>query len=597
MRKHLLKFIKAHHVLMCLLLVIGTSCNKSPKVSTIVSEDNSLDGLNSAYSQEIEKSILALDSLLLANDFNDKKAFYLKARKSFKTVEPILAFVDKENYKSLNAPNILKVEEEDATDIKIREPFGFQVIEENLFVENHDSIRLKNTIDQTINRLKLIHQNSKLRLSDYHILWLIRDEIIRIALTGITGFDSPVLEESLIDATISYQGMLLILENYKSRFHSDEMYNKWIKEINNSINDLQNSSFNEFDRFSFIKNHTHHQLQLILDTKQDWNIDFPYELAFSNEVKSLFSKETFNLNFFADIVENDPYYESKVKLGKKLFNDVRLSSDGSMSCARCHQKDKAFTDGLKTFPTVNRNSPTLTYAALQQSFFMDGRAGNLEGQIVGVVENPDEFHTDLKTLTVVIKSDSIYSKSFDSIYQEIDDMSIRNAIASYVRSLNKFNSKFDNNINGIEHSLSEQEINGFNLFMGKAKCATCHFAPVFNGTVPPNFTESEMELLGVPNDTISNMVSVDLGRYNVFHTEERKHFFKTPTIRNVSKTAPYMHNGVYQNLEQVLDFYNNGGGVGLGIELEYQTLPTDSLQLSKDEIRDIISFMKSLEDQ
>ena len=133
--------------------------------------------------------------------------------------------------------------------------------------------------------------------------------------------------------------------------------------------------------------------------------------------------------------------------------------------------------------------------------------------------------------------------------------------------------------------------------MGKAKCATCHFAPVFNGTVPPNFTETEFELLGVPkSNKLPAMVDTDLGRFDVFKTPERKHFFKTPTVRNISKTAPYMHNGVYYDLEEVMDFYNNGGGSGLGLEFEYQTLRSDSLKLKNSEIKDIIAFMNSLED-
>ena len=134
--------------------------------------------------------------------------------------------------------------------------------------------------------------------------------------------------------------------------------------------------------------------------------------------------------------------------------------------------------------------------------------------------------------------------------------------------------------------------------MGKAKCATCHFAPVFNGTVPTLYKDTEIELLGVPtkNDTINAIVDADLGRYNVFKTEERKHFFKTPTIRNIELTAPYMHNGVYTTLEDVVDFYNRGGGAGIGIDLELQTLPPTPLNLSETEKEDLILFMKSLTD-
>jgi len=122
---------------------------------------------------------------------------------------------------------------------------------------------------------------------------------------------------------------------------------------------------------------------------------------------------------------------------------------------------------------------------------------------------------------------------------------------------------------------------------------------VFNGTVPPDYKESEIELIGVPekNDTINAMISSDLGRYEVYKTPERKHFFKTPTVRNVGLTGPYMHNGVYNTMEEVVDFYNRGGGFGIGIDQPYQTLPPDPLNLTKKEINDIIAFMKSLNDK
>lgn len=180
----------------------------------------------------------------------------------------------------------------------------------------------------------------------------------------------------------------------------------------------------------------------------------------------------------------------------------------------------------------------------------------------------------------------------------ITEGAIRHAIASYIRSLAPFSSRFDRNIRGEEQSLAASEIRGFNLFTGKAKCATCHFAPLFNGTVPPDFSETELELLGVPHakDTALAQVDPDPGRYNLFETEVRRHFFKTPTLRNIALTAPYMHNGVYDTLEEVMDFYNRGGGAGIGIALEHQTLPPDKLQLSPEEIQDLIAFMHTLTD-
>lgn len=587
-----LKQQRAHYLLVCLFLVV-LSCKKLSEPSN----NTPLQLLQERYVSHLDSCINYLDTLKLVSAKQDRIEFYKQSRRQFKLVEPILAFVEKENYKTLNAPNILKVEEEDATDIKIIKPFGFQVIEELILDDSLNKQHITEVVLKTENRLKLIKANTALHLKDYHIIWLIRDQIARTALTGVTGFDSPVLEQSLQEAAISYTAIASILKIYRQEFKSDKLYKTVLKALKAAKQELNAGRFNTFNRYSFIKNHTHYQLQLLQDIKRDWEVVFPLELAFNNDLTSLFSNATFNMDFFSDYIEVDTLIATKQALGKQLFEDTRLSRNNNMSCATCHNKDLAFTDGLKTFPKQLRNTPTLTYAAYQQSFFYDGRTGNLEGQIVDVVNNPNEFHTNLAHIQTVARQDSTYVNQFNLIYNEsATQNNVRNAIAVYVRSLGDFSSKFDRNINELEHSLTENEINGFNLFMGKAKCATCHFAPIFNGTVPPYFTDTEFELLGVPNDTIENAIDPDLGRYNLFKTQERKFFFKTPTVRNISKTAPYMHNGVYTSLKQVMVFYNNGGGAGLGLNLDHQTLPPDSLKLSNQDIDDVIAFMKTLND-
>lgn len=234
---------------------------------------------------------------------------------------------------------------------------------------------------------------------------------------------------------------------------------------------------------------------------------------------------------------------------------------------------------------------------LTKAFFFDNRSGSLEGQIVGVVTNHDEFNSDLEHITNVVKQDDIYSKAFDTLYTRgATDMTIRQVMASYIRILNKFNSKFDNNINNKENTLTEQERKGFNIFMGKAACATCHFPPLFNGTLPPNFSESELEIIGVPETKANKKLDDDLGRFNYLNVDERKGSFKTPTIRNIALTAPYMHNGVYHTLEEVVDFYNKGGGEGLGFNVPHQTLPINELNLTEEEQASVIAFMKTLTD-
>ncbi len=590
--------IKKAHVIMCLFLVSIVSC-KQEKTARYAKVDNQalVLKIQEYYTQHLDSCIVLLEELNTVETVSEKIKKYKLARREFKLIEPILAFSDKENYKSLNAPNILKIDEEDATDVKIRNPLGFQVIEELLHEDEVDVAEVNNIVKTTANRLKLIAGNNTLYLKKYHTLWLLRDQMARIALVGITGFDSPVLEQSLTEAKTNYETILFIINTYKNEFSNENLYTDWLNEIKATQKVLEEGEFATFNRFDFIQNHAHKQLELLANTAEDWKVEFPLTLAFNNNITSLFSKETFNVDFFNDYHQlENAMSDEKIALGKKLFNDKSLSKDGVMSCATCHIKDKAFTDGLAAFPKQLRNTPTVSYAAYQQTFFHDGRAGSLEGQIVGVVENKNEFHTNLKNLTETVEKDSAYTKSFTDLYRKVSDFNIRNAMANYIRSLGDFSSKFDKNINKKENTLTASEVNGFNLFMGKAKCATCHFPPVFNGTVPPNFTETEVESIGVPNLTETELDG-DLGAYNVFKTEERKFFFKTTTVRNISKTAPYMHNGVYETLEQVVDFYNKGGGEGLGYHVPNQTLPTDELNLSDKEIQDLIAFMETLTDE
>ncbi len=576
-------------------LSVFVSCSKNKEIET--RELPFKTQMKKQFVEDISLAIASLDSA--SGSLHNVQEHFLESRKYFKKMEPILSSLDTENYGFLNQPNITKVEEEDFTDIKVKNPSGYQVLEEEIFADKMDSIAVKKHLNLVSNRLKLIKKNIHFNhLKQYHFLWLLRKSFIRVAVTGITGFDSPVLENSLEESKIVYQSLKTYLSIFKNSFKNKTLYEDWNSEIDETIQDL-NGNFNTFDRYHFIKNHTHKQLELWNQVVEDWNVTFPFELAIKNDAISLFTPSTFNLTYFSDRNTGKTTPE-KIALGKKLFYDTQLSSDKKISCATCHHPDKAFTDEMKTSTGVTRNAPTLLYAALQKAFFYDKRAGSLEGQIIAVVKNENEFHTDLETLEKAISTDSSYMKDFSIAYpnQKITNTEIRNALANYIRSLTPFNSKFDRNINNKEKSLTQNEINGFNLFNGKAKCATCHFAPVFNGTVPPDYKESEVELIGVPekNDTLNATISNDLGRYYVYNTPERKHFFKTSTVRNVSITGPYMHNGVYNTLQEVMDFYNRGGGIGIGIHEELQTLPPDKLNLSQQEINDIIDFMTSLED-
>ena len=242
------------------------------------------------------------------------------------------------------------------------------------------------------------------------------------------------------------------------------------------------------------------------------------------------------------------------------------------------------------------------YAGFQNNQFYDLRSVSLEDQINEVMNNKEEFNLNSKQATQKLLENDGYRELFASSFGVKDSISsffIRNAVAAYVRSLSTFSSPFDEYMNGNKSALSTQQISGFNLFAGKAKCATCHFIPLFNGTTPPWYNETESEIIGVPKKVrwTNAKIDDDSGRYRINQFAELLYAFKTPTLRNVDKTGPYMHNGIYKTLDEVVEFYHKGGGVGLGINLPFQTLPFDSLLLQVNEKQALVAFMQSLTDK
>ncbi|MGN6569665.1 MAG: cytochrome-c peroxidase, partial [Flavipsychrobacter sp.] len=241
-------------------------------------------------------------------------------------------------------------------------------------------------------------------------------------------------------------------------------------------------------------------------------------------------------------------------------------------------------------------------ASLQAGQFYDLRVNTLEDQSFSVMQNPEEMHGSLHRTVKQLWQNDEYKALFNSAFPRpnrtgIDTEEVMNAIGSYIRSLTALKSRFDAYMRGDKTAMNQTELKGFNLFMGKAKCGTCHYMPLFNGTLPPGYMRMETEVIGVPASANSHVLDTDMGRYNIVKVASLKHAFKIPTLRNAARTAPYMHNGAFATLEEVLDFYNKGGGAGLGMHIENQTLPFDKLNLTEKECNEIIAFIKTLDSQ
>jgi cytochrome c peroxidase len=253
---------------------------------------------------------------------------------------------------------------------------------------------------------------------------------------------------------------------------------------------------------------------------------------------------------------------------------------------------------------LKRNTPTLLYAGFQHMQFWDGRAPDMVTQIKTVLFNPLEMGGSPAALQKHVWQNPSYSaelKKLTKAGQAAQDKTglLARAIAAYVGSLAPLNSPFDRYLAGERKAMTSTQIKGFNLFMGKAQCGTCHFVPYFNSLVPPLYDVSETEILGTPktDQLIKPVPDSDLGRYDLYAIRYYRQAFKTPTVRNAQMTAPYMHNGAFKTLKSVLDFYNKGGGNGIGLQTEEQTLPSQPLKLSDRELDQITAFINSLTDK
>ncbi len=277
-------------------------------------------------------------------------------------------------------------------------------------------------------------------------------------------------------------------------------------------------------------------------------------------------------------------YEQKVALGKQLYFDGRLSKNGAISCAFCHNPGTGFADArqfsIGAFGTAGgRQSPTVYNTGFNTFQFWDGRAGSLEEQAIGPIHNPVEMAETHHTVVPKISKIPGYQKQFQLIFGGGASLQhIAEAIAAFERTIVSQNSSFYKYVMGQKDAMTQSAVHGMDLFKGKARCILCH-----NG---PNFTDNGFHNLGVPQE---GLLKEDWGRFEVTRLERDKGAFKTPTLRSITETAPYMHDGVFKTLEEVIEFLDKGGGANP--HLSQLVRP---LNLSADEKHDLIEFLKAL---
>jgi cytochrome c peroxidase len=328
------------------------------------------------------------------------------------------------------------------------------------------------------------------------------------------------------------------------------------------------------------------------------------------------------------IPANNPQTPAKIELGDKLFHDKRFSVDGTVSCANCHNESHAFTDGLPVSVghhglTGTRNAPTVLNVAFNKSQFWDGREPDLEGQAKQPPVNPVEGGLpNHEPILEITRTDPYYQTAFQSVFgvngKKLTIDHVVQAIASFERTLVSGNSAFDRYyFKGQADAMTEAQVRGFQLFIGQGRCVSCHTIEQDHAL----FTDSRFHNIGIGINQVQQEIprlaqafleaknkgsqvdvmvltdkkSSELGRFAVTDELSQIGAFKTPTLRNVELTAPYMHDGSLKTLKEVMVHYNNGGVTKAGEQVnDFLSGGIRPLNLTDPQLDDLVAFMKAL---
>lgn len=597
-------------------------------------QDPATVSLNAVASQfakgmdQMESRIIDFEQI--TEQFKAKKATeadlqkaHLATRLAFKEIEYILEYLDSEGVKSWINGAPLPKPEQAVPELRILYPKGLQTLDELVF-----SDEVSASIDSITYQVKLLKksysriksQRERSFLQHRFVFEAVRFELIRVFTLGVTGFDTPGSANAIPEAIVAMGAIQKAMAAYYPvlKVKNEPLVKQLDNSFTSAIQYLEdNNDFDTFNRLAFLKSYINPLFKAVLEAQELLGVENAFEaqnttFEFNYEAENIFANNILDPNYFASIKKNE-LTDKRIELGHILFFDPILSGSNQGACASCHNPDKAFTDGTKKTPAMNgdgtilRNTPTVVNSIFAKKYFYDLREHDLGRQIKHVVFDPKEFATDFAEIESKLSQSEEYKRLFEEAYPnkgkfQLSRYSISDALASYVATLYSFNSPFDQYVRGEVEKIDPAVERGFNVFMGKGACGTCHFAPTFNGLVPPLFNDSESEVLGVPvnKDTLNPVLDPDLGRIANRKNLDGAYFyansFKTVTVRNIALTAPYMHNGVYDTLEEVIDFYNRGGGAGMGMDLPHQTLPDSPLNLSKQEIADLVVFMEALTD-
>jgi cytochrome c peroxidase len=278
---------------------------------------------------------------------------------------------------------------------------------------------------------------------------------------------------------------------------------------------------------------------------------------------------------------DNPYTKEKAELGKQLYFDKRLSRDNTVSCASCHDPQKGWSNGEAVATGIGgqkggRSAPTIINAAYASLQFWDGRAVGLEGQALGPIQNPIEMDLTLPEMEKKLNAIKGYRDQFQKVFgTDVTAENVGKAIATFERTILSGNAPYDRFKAGDKTALSESAQRGMKLFFGKANCSACHAGPAFTDGAFHNIG------MGIKSE------KPDLGRYELSKLEGDKGSFKTPGLREIKHSAPYMHDGTKNTLKEVVEYYNQGGEANPQLDEEIF-----ALKLTAQEIDDLVRFLE-----
>ena len=542
------------------------------------------------------------------------------ARYELKTIDIWLRYLDPIAYRKINGA--LPVEWETEVFEKFEKPYkregaGLTLAALYLDEENFTKDSLVSLIKMSAEASDIYIADSTTGRMDGHSHFYLCNRLFLLNLASIytTGFDCPDTAAIIPELRVMLAGTMDIYKVFNESYPNTALTSEYLALYKKAIDFVnhQPSNYTQFDHFNFLREYVNplfiinqrliKQYRVVSRSLTDY--------ALNKEEVSIFNKRLYNgqnsKGLFIRVTDSTTLAEID-RVGKLLFYDPILSGNGERSCASCHKPTEYFTDNnLKTAPSFDhksflpRNTLSLIGTEYNQLVMADGRHFSLQNQARDVMTNAAEMCSKEEDITKRVLSCKEYKEVFTHLLKytpqekKITFDHISSAITFYYSKFSKYYAPFDDAMNNYS-SLPAPMQKGFNLFMGKAQCGTCHFVPQFNGVKPP-FTESEFEVLGVPADAAYQTIDTDKGRYAVNPGYETEKAFRTSTVRNADYTKPYMHNGVFNTLDEVIDFYNTGGGAGRGLKVPNQTLASDSLGLTAIEKADLKQFISSLNER